>query len=119
MIGQVRVKIGDREVVASGSLALADPDQPIEIHLADLEFELKFDTDSAKTAHIRADTVSGKALRLNLFNFSSPLGTFVDAPVGTINNKTLTLSVAVHQIGKGPKLVTYTFSLEGENGQQD
>ena len=50
MIGQVRVKIGDREVVASGSLALADPDQPIEIHLADLEFELKFDTDSAKTA---------------------------------------------------------------------
>lgn len=107
------VKVGGREILESG-LAIARPGEVVTIPLADLIYEIAFESSEDKQLAGVATLAGPKGLRLTLKNFDNPLGSTYWAYVGDKDGATIALDVFVHAIGEPNKfrLVAYTFSLE-------
>lgn len=110
------MKVGGREVVASGTLITHYDDAVVELNYQNLTYRLNFlSIPSPSDASISAEVVEGR-LEITLINFDNPLGTTWFGEVGTVGDKKLYLSFVVHGIGAGKQItrsIGYTFTTSG------
>ena len=110
------VKLGDKDVIASGSLVVP-PGEGAEFTIADLSVAVVFETVADRTHAIDGQVLSEKRLRIVLKNFASALGTTTVQPlgIGNLSGRPLFASFAVHAIGSGSddpvRVLYYTFLL--------
>jgi len=77
------MRVGNREVVGSGSLVTHEDDETLEISYSNLNVKIIFETKEEGTpkADVEAD---GNFLTLTLSNFDSSLGSTFNSQIGTI-----------------------------------
>jgi hypothetical protein len=105
------MRVGDREIVGSGTIVTLYGDDSVEIEHSDLSFKLIFESGDGE-AEVKGEG-QGKLLTLHFKNFDNVLGIAWSSEVGTIQNKKLFLALYVHTLGEGDKknrLVNFTFS---------
>src|SRR4051812_32816349 len=108
------MRVGNREIISSGSVVTQQGDESIELSYQDLKFELHFATDGGEMrANIKG---AGKSAAITFFNFDNALGTAWEAKLGTLTGgRTLHFACFIHVIGKKGaqnRLVSYTLSAE-------
>jgi hypothetical protein len=106
------MRVGDREVLSSGTIVTHYGDDNVEIGHADLRFKLIFERGEGGPAQVKGDG-GGKFLTLRLINFDNLFGTAWFGEVGTAHDKKLFLAIFVHTLGEGDKLnrlINFTFS---------
>ena len=97
-------------VVANGSVYTFDPSN-ITFRLFGLTYHFQFAKDE-KGQRVENTKTGEKAIQLVVFNFDSPLGTGLLAPieVGKIEGKILYLILGIYALSEGKnKLIHYTF----------
>lgn len=115
---KLSVKVGTREVVASGSVVTKVSEHVI-ITLGSITYRVEFHSTDDKALTASAKIASPNTLAIQLNNFDNPLGTSYSAAVGELNGKRLELDLFVFAIGEPNKqrLVNYTFSYEKEGSR--
>jgi hypothetical protein len=106
------VKIGPREIIASGAV-IAAGNEPVRVQLEGLDVVIVF--SSGEGEHTAAWTASEGTLTVTLTNWDNPLGVGFDRRIG-VNGAGLPIVMAlfVHTIGpEGDRirLVNYNFSV--------
>ena len=111
-----RQSVGDREVIASGSVVLTG-DGNFQCSISDgketLEVEFLFENDNLDTSERYVlEAITPDRGRLHLINFRRNISGFA-APfvLGTLGDRQLYLTVVIYSIG-GERLFHYTFTAE-------
>jgi hypothetical protein len=109
------VKVGSRQVVASGSVVQLGS-EPIQFLITDLIVEMNFVSDDTKVPTIQGHPTSDrKRMILTVANFDNPLGVHWQHKIGDLSGRPLYLALMVHSVGEAPtasRSVQYTFSVE-------
>jgi hypothetical protein len=107
----VRARSFGKHVLYTG-LAHAKTGDPLEVTMLDLTFRFTFIDAGGPTPRIATNVLGPKALELQLYNFTSPLGVGFTEPlhIGSIAGRNLYLMMTVYAIGNTPvKTVFCTF----------
>jgi hypothetical protein len=111
---EVRTKIGDRDVLAAGSLVTLPDQTSVSIHFSNADLEIVFQDGSEKEPKIAFSPLTQTSARITCSGFSNPLGTSFSIPnAGTIDEKKIGISFFVHALTKDgsshtPRLINYT-----------
>ena len=122
----MKIKIGDYEVYADGTL-VSLPDEAVKFLIEDLTYELVFIDDIEITDQkIEAkQSEDKKGVTLTFTNFNNSFGTsnVKPLPLGFINDKGLFLNYRIHSLNGGPekpkagKTIHYTWLLKDKEVQ--
>lgn len=110
----VKVTVGGRPVLTTGTVVLQRDDTDIRVALDDLVFVLSFVPDPG-ILHVDAQIVDQHLMRIRFVGTIGPLGAQYELPhVGFWGSRALHLSCMVHAISEDDTVarqVGYTFSL--------
>lgn len=108
----IRIKIGQHEVLASGSV-IGDPDTPFVIELQNLSIGLRFETDRNNLEkRVTVTNQTTTSIEILFTNFDNPTGTGNRVPIllGKLGGKELYFNYRIYALdGEVGKLLHYTF----------
>ena len=117
----VNLKVGDNEVIASGSV-IGDPQQPIVFELQNLRLKMDFENDKENPEQqVSIKNISSTELDLNFRNFNNPTGTGNKAPInlGTLGGGKLYFNYRIYALNdEVGKVVHYTFYIQKEEAHK-